>query len=101
MALSSSIQRRALAGNVHLPCRTSLSAVQPSAFSMNRDFQIRFTAGLLALFTVAAITLAWINYQKETQFIAPYDGVSWIEHNGGIFADRAETEGPGARAGIE
>jgi two-component system, NtrC family, sensor kinase len=101
MALSSSIQRRALAGNVHLPCRTSLSAAQPSAFSMNRDFQIRFTAGLLALFTVAAITLAWINYQKETQFIAPYDGVSWIEHNGGIFADRVEPEGPGARAGIE
>jgi len=67
---------------------------------MNRDFQIRFTAGFLALFTTAAITLAWINFQKESQFVAPYDGVSWVESNGGVFADRVEPEGPGARAGI-
>ena len=101
MALSSSIQSRTLAGNVHRPYRTSLAAAQPSAVPMNRDFQIRFTAGFLALFTVAAITLAWINYQKESQFVAPYDGVSWMERSGGVFADRVEPEGPGARAGIE
>ena len=68
---------------------------------MNQDFKIRFTAGLLALFTVAAISLAWINYQKESQFVAPYDGVSWVERSGGVFADRVEPEGPGARAGIQ
>jgi PAS domain S-box-containing protein len=68
---------------------------------MNREFQIRFTAGLLALFTAAAITLAWINYQKESQFVAPNDGVAWVEHSGGVFAERVEPEGPGARAGIE
>ncbi|MCU1269538.1 MAG: multi-sensor signal transduction histidine kinase [Acidobacteriaceae bacterium] len=101
MALSSSIQSRALAGNVHRPYRTSLAAAQPSALPMNRDFQIRFTAGFLALFTVAAITLAWINFQKESQFVAPYDGISWVERNNGVFADRVEPEGPGARAGIE
>jgi two-component system NtrC family sensor kinase len=100
MALSSSIQSRILAGNVHRSCRTSLAAL-PSAVPMNRDFQIRFTAGFLALFTATAITLAWINFQKETQFVAPYDGVSWIDRNGGVFADRIEPEGPGARAGIE
>ncbi len=32
---------------------------------MNRDFQIRFTAGLLILLTTAAVVLAWINFQKE------------------------------------
>jgi two-component system, NtrC family, sensor kinase len=101
MALSSSIQSGTLAGNVHRPHRTSLAAAQPSAVPMDRDFQIRFTAGFLALFTVAAITLAWINYQKESQFVAPYDGVSWVERSGGVFADRVEPEGPGARAGIE
>jgi two-component system, NtrC family, sensor kinase len=68
---------------------------------MNRDFQIRFTAGFLALFTSAAITLAWINFQKESQFVAPYDGVSWVERNDGVFADRVEPAGPAARAGIE
>jgi two-component system, NtrC family, sensor kinase len=89
-----------LAGNVHPHYRTGLPAAHPSALSMNRDFQIRFTAGFLALFTAAAITLAWINFQKERQFVAPYDGVSWVERNGGVFADRVEPEGPGARAGI-
>jgi two-component system, NtrC family, sensor kinase len=101
MALSSSIQSRTLAGNVHPPYRTRLAAAQPSALSMNRDFQIRFTAGFLALFTAAAITLAWINFQKESQFLAPYDGVSWVERSGGVVADRVEPDGPGARSGIE
>src|SRR5947209_5690558 len=98
MALSSSNLSGLVAGNVHPSFRTGLPTVQPS--SMNRDFQIRFTAGFLALFTAAAITLAWINFQKEGQFVAPYDGVSWVERNGGVFADRVEPEGPGARAGI-
>src|SRR5581483_6708977 len=100
MALSSSIPDRALAANVHPPNGKGFSVAQPSGSSMNRDFQIRFTAGFLALFTAAAITLAWINYQKETQFVAPYDGVSWVERNGGVFADRVDPEGPAARAGI-
>ena len=34
---------------------------------MNRDFQIRFTAGLLILLTTAAVVLAWINFQKEAR----------------------------------
>src|SRR2546430_7595674 len=100
MVVSASIQNEALAGNVHPPQRTSLPSTRQSELSMNRDFQIRFTAGFLTLFTVAAITLAWINFQKESQFVAPYDGVSWVERNGGVFADRVEPEGPGARAGI-
>ena len=100
MALSSSIPRAVVAGNVHPHYRTGLPATHSSALSMNRDFQIRFTAGFLALFTAAAITLAWINFQKEGQFVAPYDGVSWVERTGGIYADRVESEGPGARAGI-
>lgn len=100
MALSSSIPDKALAANVHLSHWKGFSVAPPSGSLMNRDFQIRFTAGFLALFTAAAITLAWINYQKETQFVAPYDGVSWIERNGGVFADRVDPEGPAARAGI-
>src|SRR5207248_7289841 len=68
---------------------------------MNRDFQLRFTAGLLILLTTAAVVLAWINFQKEPEFQIPYDGVSWMEHNGSLFADRVEASGPGARAGIK
>ncbi|PYV49896.1 MAG: hypothetical protein DMG92_09595 [Acidobacteria bacterium] len=101
MVVSASIQNEVLAGNVHPSQRTSLPSTRQSELSMNRDFQIRFTAGFLTLFTVAAITLAWINFQKESQFVAPYDGVSWIERKGGVFADRVEPAGPAARAGIE
>ncbi len=68
---------------------------------MNRDFQVRFTAVLLALLTAAAITLAWINFQKEQSFQIPNDGISWVERGGKLLADRVEPEGPGARAGVK
>jgi len=38
---------------------------------MNREFQLRFTAGLLILLTTAAVVLAWINFQKEPEFQIP------------------------------
>ncbi|HEV3206808.1 MAG TPA: ATP-binding protein [Terriglobales bacterium] len=70
---------------------------------MNRDFQIRFTAGLLILLTTAAITLAWINFQKDRGLQAPSDGAWWIEQAGGagsLVADRVEQNGPAEKAGI-
>jgi two-component system, NtrC family, sensor kinase len=70
-------------------------------FPMKRDFQIRFTAGFLVLLTVAAVTLSWINYRKEQQFVAPYDGVWWIERGGDIVANKVDPRGPGAQAGIK
>jgi len=75
----------------------SASALRP----MNREFQLRFTAGLLILLTTAAVVLAWINFQKEPEFQIPYDGVSWIEHNGSLLASRVDLSGPGARAGVK
>jgi PAS domain S-box-containing protein len=69
--------------------------------SMNRDFQIRFNASLLALLTVAAIVLSAINLRKEQEYQAPYDGAWWVERNGSLLADRIEPNGPAARAGIK
>ena len=69
--------------------------------SMNRDFQIRFTASLLALLTAAAIVLSAINFRKEQEFQAPYDGAWWVERTGTLVADRVEPNGPAARAGIK
>jgi len=68
---------------------------------MNREFQTRFTAILLTVLTAAAIALAWINFQKESEFQVPEDGVWWIEQNGTLTADRVEANGPGAKAGIK
>jgi PAS domain S-box-containing protein len=70
---------------------------------MNREFQVRFTAGLLILLTTAAVVLAWINFQKERDFQIPWDGVWWVEQaggTGGLVADRVEPNGPGDKAGI-
>ena len=68
---------------------------------MNKEFQARFTALLLGLFTVAVAVLFWINFQKEREFQVPYDGVWWVESGARLVADRVEPDGPGARAGIK
>jgi hypothetical protein len=78
----------------------SLRAAEPVR-RMNRDFQIRFTAILLALLTTAAMVYAGYNYQTERQFQVPDDGVWWVEHQGKLTADRVEFGGPGTRAGVK
>ncbi len=88
---------------------TSPALNQEPLRSMNRDFQIRFTAGLLILLTTAAVVLAWINLQKEADFQIPTDGVWWMEqaqpaqpagNEVGMVANRVEPNGPGDKAGI-
>src|ERR1700757_3863715 len=68
--------------------------------SMNKEFQIRFTAGFLFLITVAACVFAWINFQKEHEFQIPYDGAWWVERGGHLVADRVERNGPADKSGI-
>jgi two-component system NtrC family sensor kinase len=78
----------------------SLRVAEP-ARRMNRDFQIRFVAILLALLTTAAVVYAGYNLQAERQFQVPDDGVWWVEHQGRLTADRIDATGPGTRAGIK
>jgi two-component system NtrC family sensor kinase len=68
---------------------------------MNKDFQTRTSAVVLALLTIAAAVFAWINFQKEREFETPYDGVWWVEQQGRVRAQQVEPDGPGARAGIK
>src|SRR4051812_42539929 len=67
---------------------------------MTKDFQIRFLAVLLFLFTAAAAVFAWLNFRAEAKFEVPYDGVGWVEHDGRIVAQRVDADGPAARGGI-
>ena len=67
---------------------------------MNREFEARFTAILLALLTVAAILFGGCNYKIEHQSAIPDDGAWWMERDGHLVADRLETNGPAERAGI-
>ena len=78
----------------------SLRTAEP-ARRMNRDFQIRFTAILLALLTTAAVVYAGYNLSAERQFQIPDDGVWWFEHQGRLTANRVEAGGPGTRAGVK
>jgi two-component system, NtrC family, sensor kinase len=73
---------------------------EPPLSSVNREFQLRFTAALLILVTGAAVVLGWINFQKEQEFRIPSDGVWWVEHGRSLVADRVEANGPGEKAGI-
>ncbi len=67
---------------------------------MDRDFQARFVAAVLALLTSAAVVLAWINFQKERDFPVPTDGVWWIEQSGHLIAKSVAPDSPAAMAGI-
>jgi two-component system NtrC family sensor kinase len=67
---------------------------------MNREFEARFTAILLALLTVAAGIFAGFNYKIEHQTAIPDDGAWWMERNGHLVADRLEPNGPAERAGV-
>ena len=67
---------------------------------MNREFEARFTAILLALLTVAAVVFASFNYKIEHHSATPDDGAWWMESNGRLVADRLEPNGPAERAGI-
>jgi two-component system, NtrC family, sensor kinase len=68
---------------------------------MTKDFQVRFSAIVLALLTVAAIVFAWINFQKEREYEIPYDGVWWVERADTVQAQRVDPNGPGEKAGIK
>ena len=75
-------------------------AAAQSPQPMNREFEARFAAILLALLTVAAILFAGFNYKIEHQTAVPDDGAWWIERNGSLVADRLEPNGPAERAGV-
>lgn len=68
---------------------------------MQKTFQIRVAAVLLALFTLTAAILASLNFAKEGDFVEPTDKVTWAEAAGGLVAQRVPGNSPGERAGIK
>jgi two-component system, NtrC family, sensor kinase len=68
---------------------------------MHRVLQSRFFAFVLVLSSAAAITFAYINFDKDRGYVAPYDGVWWVESSGHLRAQRVDVDGPGQKAGIK
>ena len=71
------------------------------ASSMDRGLQSRFVAVCLVLMSAAAIAFAWINFDKDREYIAPYDGVWWVESGTHLRAQRVDIDGPGQKAGLK
>src|ERR1700757_226345 len=61
----------------------------------------RLQATLLALATVGLVILAVLNFQQESKFPRPNDGVWWVETHGGLEAKRVVPNSPGQLAGIQ
>ncbi|HZZ38027.1 MAG TPA: ATP-binding protein [Acidobacteriaceae bacterium] len=68
---------------------------------MQRTFQTRIVAVLLAFFTVAAVVFAGFNLMQEDRYQVPSDGVWWVEGHGGLIAQRVPTDSPGEKAGVK
>jgi PAS domain S-box-containing protein len=68
---------------------------------MQRTFQTRIVAVLLALFTGAAIVCAGFNLVQENRYQSPTDGVWWVETPRGLEAQRVPDNSPGERAGVK
>ncbi len=68
---------------------------------MRKDSIVRFSAIVLAVLTVACVVFAVINWQKESQYTTPTDGVWWKEHSGFLVAKAVVPSGPGDKAGIK
>jgi two-component system, NtrC family, sensor kinase len=67
---------------------------------MKNAAQTRVLAVVLALATVAACVLAALNFDRESSFDVPTDGIWWVEATGGLRAERVPVDSPGYRAGI-
>jgi two-component system NtrC family sensor kinase len=68
---------------------------------MQRTFQTRIVAVLLALFTGAAIVCAGFNLVQENRYQSPTDGIWWVEAPRGLEAQRVPNNSPGERAGVK
>ncbi|MGA7521888.1 MAG: ATP-binding protein [Acidobacteriaceae bacterium] len=68
---------------------------------MQRTFQTRIVAVLLAFFTMAAVVFAGFNLLQEDRYQVPSDGVWWVEGHGGLVARRVPNNSPGERAGVK
>ncbi len=64
-----------------------------------RILSFRIIATLIV--SLGMIILGGLNVQQKRRWVAPDDGVSWMETSKGVEATLVVTEGPGSRAGVE
>ncbi len=50
------------------------------------ELKFKFSGALLMVLTVAAVVSAFINFQQQSKFKLPDDGVTWVDRNGSVTA---------------
>ena len=66
---------------------------------METNLLNRVQATLLALLTVGVVVLAVMNFRQESTFQQPFDGVWWVEGQGGLVAQKVLPDRAGAAGG--
>ena len=68
------------------------------------ELKRQFASALLVLLTVAAVSCAVINFQQQSRYHLPDDGVTWIDKSAGatsrVVAVYVSRGSPGEKAGI-
>jgi two-component system NtrC family sensor kinase len=65
------------------------------------ELRFKFSGALLMILTVAAVISAFINFQQQSRFRLPDDGVTWVDRHGAPTALHVQAGGPGSKVGIQ
>ncbi len=65
-----------------------------------RELKQQLVSALLVIVTVAAVIAAGINFQQQSRYHLPDDGITWVDRGGKVVAVYVPDGSPGAKAGI-
>ncbi len=65
-----------------------------------KELKVQLANALLVILTVAAVIASGINYQQQSAFRLPEDGVTWVDRPEGVTALDVVAGGQGERAGV-
>ena len=65
-----------------------------------RELKFKFSGALLMILTVAAAVSAFINFQQQSRFKLPDDGVTWVDRGGSVKALHVTAGSPADRVGV-
>jgi len=67
---------------------------------MFQELKFQLSTAILTILTVAAGVSAFINFEQQSRFRLPEDGVIWVDRAGGVEALYVRPESGGANAGV-
>ena len=67
---------------------------------MFQELKFQLSTALLTLLTLASGVSAIINFQQQSRFHLPDDGVIWVDRAAGVQALHVTSNGPAARVGV-